>query len=353
MPYTEVAIVDLSLSVLDLSPVGSGSTAARALRNTLELARLTDRLGYARYWLAEHHNLPSVASPAPEVMIGHVASETSRIRVGAGGIMLPNHAPLKVAETFRVLEALHPGRIDLGIGRAPGTDPSTAMALRGPRGGTGAEDFPAQFAELLAFAGGGFPEGHPFRSVVAVPEDVELPPVWLLGSSGYSAQAAGEMGLGYAFASHFSPVDPAPPMSAYREHFRPSDRFAEPHAILAASVICAGTDERAEELASSMGLAWVRMRTGNPGPLPSPEEAMAYPYTPAERRLLEAYRSMQVVGDPSAVRERLRGMAEGTGADEIMVTTMVHDHRERLRSYELLAGTFGSDRATLQQASGG
>jgi luciferase family oxidoreductase group 1 len=344
--------MDLSLSVLDLSPVGSGSTATRALRNTLELARLADRLGYARYWLAEHHNLPGVASPVPEVMIGHVASETSRIRVGAGGIMLPNHAPLKVAETFRVLEALHPGRIDLGIGRAPGTDPVTAVALRGPRGGAGAEEFPEQFGELLAFSGGGFPEGHPFRSVVAVPEDVELPPIWLLGSSGYSGQAAGEMGLGYAFASHFSPVDPAPPMRAYREHFRASERFAEPHAILAASVVCADTDERAEELASSMGLAWVRLRTGNPGPLPSPEEAMAHPYTPAERRLLEAYRSMQVVGGPSAVRERLSAMAEVTGADEVMVTTMVHDHRERLRSYELLAGTFGSERATLERASG-
>jgi luciferase family oxidoreductase group 1 len=285
-------------------------------------------------------------------MIGHVASETSRIRVVAGGIMLPNHAPLKVAETFKVLEALHPGRIDLGIGRAPGTDPVTAMALRGPRGAAGAEDFPEQFGELLAFSGGGFPEGHPFRSVVAVPEDVELPPIWLLGSSGYSARAAGEMGFGYAFASHFSPVDPAPAMRAYREHFRSSERFAEPHAILAASVVCAEADGRAEELASSMGLAWVRMRTGKPGPLPTPEEAMGHPYTPAERRLLEAYRSMQVVGDPPTVRKRLNGMAESTGADEVMVTTMVHDHRERLRSYELLARAFGLERATLEQASG-
>lgn len=351
-PNTEVAKVDLFLSILDLSPVGSGSTATRALRNTLELARFADQLGYKRYWLAEHHNLPSVASPAPEVMIGHVAGETSRIRVGAGGIMLPNHAPLKVAETFKVLEALHPGRIDLGIGRAPGTDSVTATALRGPRREAGAEDFPEQFGELLAFSGGGFPEGHPFRPVIAVPEDVELPPIWLLGSSGYSAQAAGEMGLGYAFASHFSPVNPAPAMRAYREHFKPSERFAEPHAILAASVVCADTDERAEELASSMGLAWVRMRTGKPGPLPTPEEAMAYTYTPAERRLLEAYRSMQVVGDPSAVQERLTDLAQSTGADEIMVTTMVHDHRERLRSYGLLAQAFGLERVPLEQATG-
>ena len=342
-----------SLSVLDLSPVPSGSDPARALRNTLELARLADDLGYERYWLAEHHNLPSVASPAPEVMIGHVANVTGRIRVGAGGIMLPNHAPLKVAETFRVLEALHPGRIDLGIGRAPGTDPVTAAALRGPRGAAGAEDFPEQFGELLAFSGGGFPEDHPFRSVSAAPEGVELPPIWLLGSSGYSAKAAGEMGLGYAFASHFSPVDPAPLLRAYRENFRPSDRFAEPHAILAASVICADTDERAEELASSMGLAWVRMRTGKPGPLPSPEEALAYPYTPGERRLFESYRSMQVVGSVPVVQARLGELAGRTAADEIMVTTMIHDHGERLRSYEKLAKTFGLGRTPVSQNTGG
>jgi luciferase family oxidoreductase group 1 len=203
--------MDFGLSVLDVSPVSSGSNGAQALRNTLELARLTDRLGYERYWLAEHHNLASIASSAPEIMIGHVAGVTERIRVGAGGIMLPNHAPLKVAETFQVLEALHPERIDLGIGRAPGTDPATAAALRRSRDGlAAAEDFPRQFAELLAFSGDGFPEDHPFRSVVAMPSGVGLPPIWLLGSSGYSAKAAGKMGLGYAFASHFSPADPAP-----------------------------------------------------------------------------------------------------------------------------------------------
>lgn len=345
--------MSFSLSVLDLSPVGSGSDAAQALRNTLELARLADRLGYERYWLAEHHNLPIVASPAPEVMIGHVAMETERIRIGAGGIMLPNHAPLKVAETFRVLEALHPGRIDLGIGRAPGTDPVTASALRGPRGAVGADDFPEQFGELLAFSGDGFSEGHPFRSVSAAPEGVDLPPIWLLGSSGYSAQAAGEMGLGYAFASHFSPVDPTPIMRAYRESFTPSDRFPEPHAILAASVVCADTDERAEELASSMGLAWVRMRTGKPGPLPTPEEAMSYPYTPGERRLLESYRSMQVVGSVPVVQAYLEEIAGRTGADEIMVTTMVHDHGERLKSYEKLADAFELGRTPIGQTARG
>lgn len=332
--------MDFELSVLDVSPVSSGSSGVHALHNTLELACLADRLGYERYWLAEHHNLPSIASSAPEIMIGHVASVTERIRAGAGGIMLPNHAPLKVAETFRVLEALHPGRIDLGIGRAPGTDPVTAMALRRSPDGLEAEDFPQLFGELLAFSGDGFPEEHPFRSVVAMPADVELPPIWLLGSSGYSARAAGQMGLGYAFASHFSPADPAPAMRAYRESFEPSEDFERPSAILAVAAVCGETDEQARILASSMELAWVRMRSGNPGTLPSPEEAMAYPYTPAERRLADAYRSMHIVGDTQSVRARIEEVAEHTAADEVMVTTNVYDHGERLRSYERLAAAF-------------
>ena len=328
------------LSVLDVSPVSAGSSGAQALRNTLGLARLTDRLGYERYWLAEHHNLPSIASSAPEIMIGHVANVTERIRVGAGGIMLPNHAPLKVVETFQVLEALHPHRIDLGIGRAPGTDPVTAMALRRSRDGVDAEDFPRQFGELLAFSSDGFPEDHPFRSVAAMPSDVGLPPIWLLGSSGYSARAAGEMGLGYAFASHFSPADPAPAMHAYCESFKPSKDFERPSAILAVAVVCGETTEHAERLATSMELAWVRMRSGAPGPLPSPEEAIAYHYTPAERRLADSYRSMQIAGDPQAVRARIEELAEHTAADEVMLTTNVYDHAERLRSYELLAEIF-------------
>src|SRR3712207_5928246 len=334
--------MDFGLSVLDVSPVSSGSDGARALRNTLELARLVDRLGYERYWLAEHHNLPSIGSSGPEIMIGHVANVTERIRVGAGGIMLPNHAPLKVAETFRVLEALHPERIDLGIGRAPGTDPVTATALRSSQGGLEADDFPQRFGELLAFSGDGFTDDHPFRSVVAMPSGVGLPPIWLLGSSGYSARAAGQMGLGYAFAAHFSPADPAPAMLAYRKSFEPSESFDRPSAILAVAVICGETDEEAEELASSMELAWVRMRSGNPGPLPSPEEAMAYPYTLAERRLADTYRSMQVVGKPRTVRARIEELAAHTAADEIMVITNVYDHGERLRSYERLAAAFAS-----------
>ena len=336
----ELHSMDFGLSVLDVSPVSSGSDGAQALRNTLELARLADRLGYERHWLAEHHNLPTIASSAPEIMIGHVADATERIRVGAGGIMLPNHAPLKVAETFRVLEALHPERVDLGIGRAPGTDPVTATALRRSQDGLSAEDFPQRFGELLAFSGEGFPEDHPFRSVVAMPSDVGLPPIWLLGSSGYSARAAGQMGLGYAFAAHFSPTDPAPAMRAYRESFELSEDFERPSAILAVAVVCGDTDEHAKRLASSMELAWVRMRSGKPGPLPSPEEAMAYPYTPAERHLADAYRYMQVVGDPRTVRARLEELAEHTATDEVMVTTNIYAHAERLRSYERLAEVF-------------
>jgi luciferase family oxidoreductase group 1 len=218
----------------------------------------------------------------------------------------------------------------------------TATVLRRSRDGLGADDFPQQFSELLAFSGDGFPEGHPLRSVIAMPSDVGLPPIWLLGSSGYSARAAGEMGLGYAFASHFSPTDPAPAMRAYRESFEPSEDFERPSAILAVSVICAETNEHAEELASSMQLAWVRMRSGNPGPLPSPKEAMAHPYMPAERQLADTYRSMQVIGDPQTVQARLEKLTQHTVADEVMVTTNVYDHNERLSSYERLAEVFKS-----------
>lgn len=331
--------MSFKLSVLDLSPVSQGVGGPQTLENTLELARLADRLGYERYWLAEHHNLPNVASSAPEVMIGRVAAETSRMRVGSGGIMLPNHAPLRVAETFRVLEALHPGRMDLGIGRAPGTDPVTAQALR--RSGEG-QEFPEQFGQLLAFADGepGFPEEHRFRNVRAMPDDVELPPIWLLGSSGYSAQAAGQMGLGYAFAAHFGPGDPEAPMKAYRESFAPSRSFESPSGIVATSVICAESDERARELAASMELVWVRMNYGRPTPLPSPEEALAHEYNGAERRIAEAHRANQIVGGPESVRQQIEDLAERTSADEIMVTTAVYDHAERLRSYERLAETF-------------
>jgi luciferase family oxidoreductase group 1 len=326
----------LPISVLDVAPIPSGSTGPEALRRVLDLARLADRLGFARYWFAEHHSMPAIASSAPEVLIAHVAGATERIRVGAGGIMLPNHVPLRVAETFHTLEALYPGRIDLGIGRAPGTDPAASRALRAFDAG----DFPVQLAELRAFSARSFPKDHPFHSVQVVPGDVALPPIWLLGSSGASAQLAGRLGMGYGFASHFSPAPAAPALQAYRESFEPSERFERPHAIAAASVVCAETDEHAEYLAASMDLMWVQLRTGRLGPVPSPEEALAYPYTPQDRAVIEQYRGLSIVGRPERVRERIEALAAETGADEVMVMSNVHDHAERLRSHELIAEAF-------------
>lgn len=331
----------IRLSVLVLSPVSSGSSAAEALRNTLDLARLTDHLGYTRYWLAEHHNTALIAISSPEVMIGHVACATTRIRVGSGGVMLPNHAPLKVAETFRTLEALHPGRIDLGIGRAPGTDHLTALALRRTREVLTADDFPIQMAELLAFLSGEFPADHPFRRVTATPDGVGTPAIWLLGSSDFSARMAAQLGLAYAFAHHINPSPAVAAMKLYREHFRPSANLVAPVSMLASSVICAETDEEANELARSADLTLLRFAQGRfGGRLPSVAEASAYPYSADEMEVVSANRARLLVGSPSTVREQLLRLAAQTGVDEIMITTMTHDHRARRRSYELLAEAF-------------
>jgi luciferase family oxidoreductase group 1 len=329
----------LGLSVLDVAPVGSGGTASEALRNSLELALLAERLGYVRYWFAEHHGMPSIASSAPEVLIAHTAAATERMRVGAGGIMLPNHAPLRIAEAFHTLEALHPGRIDLGVGRAPGADRAVTAAMRP----FDAEQFPTQLAELLSLSRGDFPAGHPFHGVRAVPSDVSLPPVWLLGSSGASARFAGSLGLGYSFAGHFSAAPASPPMLAYRESFQPSDAFASPHAILALSAVCADTEEHAEYLAASLDLMWIRFRRGELLPLPSPEEAIAYPYSSQERAFAAENRARHIVGTPATVRARIEERAREACADEVMVTTMLHAHAERMRSYELIADAFASD----------
>ncbi len=329
----------LTLSVLDLSPVSSGMTAAQALQNTLELARTAERLGYGRYWLAEHHNMPGIASSSPEILIGQVAQATSRIRVGSGGVMLPNHAPLKVAESFLTLEALFPGRIDLGIGRAPGSDPRTALALR--RTQMPGEELPEQLADLFAFSGGGFPEGHPFRSVGASPMGVPLPPVWLLGSSDYSARVAGQMGLGFAFASHINPYGAEAALEIYRGHWMPSAQQAEPRAIVTVSAICAPMEAEADTLATSLDLAWLRLAGGRPSVFPSVAEAQAYSFTPRERIHVAETRGRVMTGTPETLRARLCALSARTGADEIMVTTMVHGQLERLRSYELLAQAFG------------
>jgi luciferase family oxidoreductase group 1 len=348
------------LSILDLSPVAAGSTGAAALRNSLDLARLADRLGFMRYWVAEHHNLPSIASSAPDIMIGQIAALTRRIRVGSGGVMLPNHAPLMVAERFKVLEALFPGRIDLGLGRAPGTDPVTSYALRRRQDG-GDDDFLQRFQELLLFDSEGFPAGHPFRSIRAMPHDVTLPPIWLLGSSGYSAQLAAMIGAGFSFAHHFADHDAVAAMLSYREQFKPTaapggatsgqgngwimrSGRASPYAILACAAVCADSDAEAERLAATIDLNFVRRRRGEYLPLASPEEAAAYPYSPAERALAARNRARLFVGSKSTLLERLQPLVAAAKADEVMVTSMIYDHAARCRSYELLAEAFGLER---------
>jgi luciferase family oxidoreductase group 1 len=331
----------IPLSVLDLSPVTTGAPGSVALRNSLDLAQLADRLGYTRYWLAEHHNLASIASSAPDIMIGQVAAATSRIRVGSGGVMLVNHAPLMVAERFKVLEALFPGRIDLGLGRAPGTDPVTSYALRRRQDAREGDDFLERFQELVLLERGGFPAEHPFRNVHAMPADVALPPIWLLGSSGYSAELAAAVGMGFAFAHHFAEHDAASAMLSYRAHFKPSAALAEPRAILAVAAIAADNEAEAERIASSADLHFVRRAKGEFEPLASPEEAAAFPYAPADRQRIDRQRERLVVGSADQVRGRLLMLLEAASADELMITTMVYDHDARRRSYELLAEAFG------------
>jgi len=328
------------LSVLDLSPVTTATPGSAALRNSLDLARLADRLGYTRYWLAEHHNIASIASSAPEIMIGQIAAATRRMRVGSGGVMLVNHAPLMVAERFKVLEALFPGRIDLGLGRAPGTDPVTSFALRRRQDADEADDFLERFQELLLLERGGLPDGHPFRNVHAVPTDVALPPIWLLGSSGYSAELAAACGMGFAFAHHFAGHDAASAMLSYRAHFKPSPGLAQPYAILATAVVAADTDAEAERLAASAELHFVNRMKGNFLPLVSPEEAAAHPYSPLDRERLAQNRARLTVGGIDAATRRLRALIEATRADELMVTSMIYDHAARRHCYELLARAF-------------
>lgn len=327
----------IPLSVLDVVPVGSGYSAAQAVRRIVDLASLAERLGYVRYWFAEHHGMPAVASASPEILIGHVASATKRLRVGSGGVMLPNHAPLRIAEAFRTLEALHPGRIDLGMGRAPGSDHTASRALRASDGGL----FPDLLRELLVLTDQAvLPENHWLSSLKAMPSDVPLPPIWILGSSGASARMAGSLGMGYSFASHFSPTPAAPAFDDYRRSFVPSTQFPEPHTILGVSVVCAETQERADYLASSMDLAWIRIHRGEFRETPSPEEAVNYPYTPTERRIADERRAMSIVGTPALVREQIEAKAEACGASEVMITANIHNHEERLKSYELLTAAF-------------
>jgi luciferase family oxidoreductase group 1 len=330
-----------ALSVLDLSPVTSATTGAMALRNTLDLARLADRLGYVRYWVAEHHNLPNIASAAPDIMMGQIAAVTKTIRVGSGGVMLPNHAPLMVAERFKVLEALFPDRIDLGLGRAPGTDQLTSYALRRRQNIAADDDFLERFQELVLLESREFPDNHPYHAIKAMPVDVKLPPIWLLGSSDYSAQLAAAVGSGFAFAHHFATHDATTAMRDYRARFRPSAWRDQPYAILAVHAVCADTEAEAERLASTIDLNFLRRETGQFMPLSSPEEAAAYPYTDADRARIARNRARLFVGTPVTLTEKLQPLIDSTAADEVMVTSFIFDHEARKRSYELLAQTFG------------
>jgi len=324
----------IPLSVLDLSPVPEGSDAGQSLRNTLELAQQAERLGFTRYWLAEHHNMPGIASAATSVVIGHVAAGTSTIRVGAGGIMLPNHAPLVIAEQFGTLASLFPGRIDLGLGRAPGTDQLTAHALRRNLESS-ANDFPRDVVELLNY----FKPADPAQRVQAVPGAGLNVPVWILGSSLFGAQLAAMLGLPYGFASHFAPADMERAVALYRERFEPSEYLQKPYVMLGLNVIAADTDEEAHHLFTSQLQAFVNLRSGRPGKLPAPVAGYQEQLDPSAQALVRQMLSCRVIGGPETVAKGIQEFAERTGADELMVTGMIHDHQKRLRSYEIVSNS--------------
>jgi luciferase family oxidoreductase group 1 len=322
---------DVSFSVLDLAPIVAGAKPADALHNSLDLARRAEKLGYKRFWLAEHHNMTGIASAATSVVIGYVANGTSKIRVGSGGIMLPNHAPLVIAEQFGTLESLFPGRIDLGLGRAPGTDQPTMRALR--RKLDGADDFPEQLEELRFF----LREPIQGQRVRAVPGAGLKIPIWLLGSSDFSARFAGELGLPFAFAGHFSPEYILPALEIYRKAFKVSDELKKPLAMLAINVIAAETDEEAWFLASSQFQSFLRLIRGTPGQIQPPVENMDELWTPQEKMLVESRLGGSIIGSPPTIQTQLEKLLEATKADELMINAMIFDHQARLRSYEIVA----------------
>lgn len=325
----------IPLSVLDLSPIAEGSDAAQSFRNTLALAQHAERLGYNRYWLAEHHGMPGIASAATAVLIGHVAGGTRSIRVGAGGIMLPNHSPLVIAEQFGTLEALYPGRIDLGLGRAPGSDGATSRALRRNLD-TDPDQFPRDVVELMDFM-----SDAPRQSIRAVPGIGAKVPVWILGSSLFGAQLAAMLGLPYAFASHFAPGQMMQAIEIYRATFKPSEQLSRPYVMLGFNVVAADTDAEAAVLATSLQQAFVNLRTGRPGRLPPPRPGYLEQLGPQERAVLDSVLSCSAIGSPQTVERELKAFIERTEADELMVTSQIFDHAARLRSYELLAQVSG------------
>lgn len=326
---------NLRLSVLDVAPVWRGTTATQALRHSLDLAPHVERLGYHRYWMAEHHNTPSMATTVPAVSAALLAGVTSTLRVGSGGVLLPYHPPLAVAEQFGTLEAIHPGRIDLGLGRAPGTDPVTARALH-PYADPG--EYPRLVAELLGYFAA--PDGTPSLSpITAVPAFEHRPKVWVLGSSPASGRLAGELGLPYAYAHQIRPQQTAAALAAYRDSFRPSPDLAEPYSLVSALVVAADDDAEAERLAGPMGLTYVLHRKGVPvgDPLPTQDEADLYSYSPQERALLDDYLGPQLVGGPATLAKKIAEFLTETGANELMALTGIPDHAARIHSYELLA----------------
>ena len=322
----------IPFSVLDLAPIPQGSDAAQSFHNTVDLAQHAERWGYNRYWLAEHHGMPGIASAATSVLIGHVAGKTETIRVGAGGIMLPNHSPLVIAEQFGTLESLYPGRIDLGLGRAPGSDQLTARALRRNLS-SDADEFPRDVVELMDFM-----SDQSRQKVRAVPGTGLKVPVWILGSSLFGAQLAAMLGLPYAFASHFAPAQMMEAIEIYRRTFKPSAQLDQPYVMLGFNVFAADSDEEAAVLATSMQQAFVNLRSGRPTQLPPPLPGYYEQVGPAERALLDSVLACTAIGSPSAVREKMGAFIARTGADELMITSQMYDHQHRRRSYELTAG---------------
>lgn len=321
----------IPFSILDLSPITEGSTAADSFRNTLDIAQHAEKWGYRRYWMAEHHGMPGIASAATAVLIAHVAAGTSTIRVGAGGIMLPNHSPLVIAEQFGTLESLYPGRIDLGLGRAPGSDQTTARALRRNLS-SDADEFPRDVLELMDFM-----SDEPRQSVLAVPGKGLNVPIWILGSSLFGAQLAAAFGLPYAFASHFAPQQMMHAIQLYRSTFKPSARLAKPYVMLGFNVFAADTDEEAQFLATSWQQSFVNLRSGRPSRLPPPVKGYLDQLGPQAQDLLQHVLSCSAIGAPATVDAQLRSFIERTGADELMITSNMFDHQARLRSYEITA----------------
>lgn len=332
-------MMPIKIGVLDQSPIVSGHTPAQAVRETIRLAQRAEELGYSRYWLAEHHSLAALADPCPEILVTRVAAETSSIRVGSGGVLLPYYSAMKIAEQFRMLEALYPGRIDLGIGRAPGGDPMTALAVAEGRP-TGAEDFPRQVQYLVAYLADELPADHPLHAVKAMPQGETMPEVWLLGSSDYSGALAARLGLRFAFAQFISASGGDVVMRDYRRTYEPSAREAVPHSLLCAFVICAETQAEAERLSAAINLRRLNTDYGVNAPVPSSAEAAAYPYTPADLRRIAHHGRRLVLGTPQVVRARLLALKDESAADELMIVTITGDYDSRIRSYELVAEAF-------------